>query len=164
MIPEHGHAKKAREMLSKAGYKAGGHFGAKEMKGIADEAVHEHEAHDHPGKPRTKLKDGGAVEGFASGGRAHKSSRGKASTKINILVAPGHGSAPQPGMPMPPAAAPPHPMPPQGAPMPPPGAPPMGAPPMGGGMPPGAPMMGKPPMRRGGKVPGVRKNEPKKLP
>ncbi len=134
---------------------------AQDRKMIAT-AIGEHEAHDHPGRPKTKLKlkDGGRAEGdeakprldrgprrkLATGGRA----KGK-STHVNVIVAPGAGHPAMPmggmGMPPAPAAAAPAPMAPR-APMP---RPPMSAP---MAPPPGGPMggPGMMPRARGGRT------------
>lgn len=121
-------------------------------------AVHEHEAHDHPGKPKTHLKfaDGGHVEGShhrmdrARGGRGgHGGHKGPA--HVNVIVAPGQGPARPVPVPVPAAGVGPVPAP----------RPPMG-PPVAGGMPPGAmppggpvggrPVMGRPMVKRGGRI------------
>lgn len=114
--------KKARDMLSNAGYKSGGH-----MKGDAKikSAVHQHEGHDHPGEKKTpiKLKAGGTAHGHKPKHRADRKGRGH--TTVNVVVAGQHpkpvpvpipkpvpvpvdpamaagAGAPPPGMPMPP--------------------------------------------------------------
>jgi hypothetical protein len=70
----------------------------KQDKKMIKAAVHKHEKHDHPGKPMTKLKEGGHVHGgkskprldkFARGG--HVKSKGEKGTKVNVIVAPGAG-------------------------------------------------------------------------
>ena len=162
-MSEHAKRKNARALLARSGYSAGGHLSPTISDGIK-KAIHEHEEHLHPGaKPtRLKLKSGGCAEGYAPGGRLDKAPRkgkGKANTKINVIVAP--QSAPHPmGMPSmgpPPMAAPP------AAAMPHPAAPPMAGPPPGGmpgGMPPGGASGGAPPqipmkppgLKRGGKA------------
>lgn len=103
MVERHRRAQ-ARAMLSKAGYKSGGHFksdGAP-VKRLIGEAIREHEEHDHPGKKRTPLKlaDGGAVKGFNTGMRIHKP-RGMAKgkkphTTVNVLVGGPHPVQNQP--------------------------------------------------------------------
>lgn len=88
---EHSRRKAARNLLSRSGYKSGGHFGsdkgiASEAKAMAKKAVHQHEKHEHGGElTHLKLKDGGAVTGLAGGGRSHKP-RGhkKGNTTVNI--------------------------------------------------------------------------------
>lgn len=119
--------KNAREMLSRAGYKAGGHFANKKMIG---ESVREHEDHLHPDEPKTKLKlkAGGSVMGMP-GPRTHKPrgmGKKKPHTQVNVIVG---GSGPKPvPVPVPIGGPPPigpgAPMPPGGMPgqMPPPGA------------------------------------------
>lgn len=159
MALEQHRRKKARELLGRSGYKAGGHFprhddAAADAKMIG-EAIREHEAHDHPGEPHTKLhfRDGGAVDGLAAGGRADRPKRGghkgKGKTSVNVIVAP-QGGAPRPvPVPVPAAgAAPPRPMPsPAPTPVPAGAGPALAVP---GAPRPPAPGMG--PMRRGGKV------------
>lgn len=110
-----------------------------------EKAIHQHEAHDHKGEPKTKLKlarGGGIVHGHHPIHRLDKRARGgrtvKGPEEVNVIVHTGSSPAEkqmamQQGMKMGAAmAAPKPPM------MPPPGA---GGPP---GMPPG-PMMGAPP-------------------
>lgn len=58
---EHAGRKRARDMLNRAGYNAGGHV-ARKLAGA--EAVAAHEEHLHPGKPQT-FKRGGRVGGKA---------------------------------------------------------------------------------------------------
>lgn len=160
-------SKKARELLTKHGYKAGGHLTPKEKSEVDHEiekGVGEHEAHLHGGKKtRLHLKDGGSCEGMAGGGRPDRAARGgkkvRGKTEININVSP---PAPPMMPPHPPMMIPPHP--PMAGPPPgaggPPGMPPGGMPPhppMGGppGMPPGAPpgMPPRPPgMKSGGRT------------
>lgn len=148
---------RAQSILSKHGYG--------KMKGIAAEAVHEHEDAEHGGKrTKLKLKDGGEAKGKepphrldrkhrATGGRnkAHKEPK----VSVNVINA---GSKQQPmPMPMPGGMGPKPPMPmpaPQAPAGPPPGAmppkPPMGGAPMPGGMPPGG--MPQRPFAKGGPV------------
>lgn len=150
---------KAHKMMSRCGYARGGavHDDAKEDARMIERGVHQHEAHDHKGEPKTNLKLGDGVEGEK--GRTHlaKRARGGAthgkkkhgSTHVNVIVAPQGGAAPPPMPPrpvMPPPGAPPPGMAPPGAMPPRPGMPPPGAP----GMmpPPGAGMM----RARGGKI------------
>lgn len=140
MTEQHRRAK-ARQMLSNAGYKSGGHFkpDGSPAKRLIGEAVREHEDALHKGKPHTKLKlkDGGSVQSAAFGARIHKP-RGmgkgkKAHTTVNVVVG---GPKPVP-VPIPVGGPPP---------MGPGGGPPLmgaGAPPMGlPGQPPGGPMPG----------------------
>lgn len=139
--------KKARALLNRTGYRAGGHVEAREK--ASDEAqdrkmiaaaVHKHERHDHPGKPLTKLAEGGPVGGMAAEARLDRMNRGgkvkgkKASTTVNVIVA-GGGPEPVPGGPPMAGPAMPPPMAKPPMPMPPPGAMPAGG-----------------PMRRGGRV------------
>jgi hypothetical protein len=159
MVGRESHRRKAaRRMMAQAGYKSGGYI-HHEVSDREDEAsdrrmvakaIEEHEKHDHPGSPRTRLRlaDGGTAMGDAPMSRPDRSSRGskkgKAHTNINIVMAP-QGDQ-KPPMPMPPPGGPP-PMPPR-PPMPPPGAPPPGGMPPGlaggpGGMPPGGMPMRK---------------------
>ena len=133
---------------------------SKEDTAMVKKAVAQHEAHDHPGKSKTKLHlaTGGVAEdraparldrargGKAKGGRG----RGKSHTNVNVIVAPGHGG-PMP-IPVPIGAGPGGPppmMPPPGAGAPPPG---LGGPPPGMGAMPPRPMPG-PPVGAG--VPGM---------
>lgn len=122
---------------------------------MASSAIRQHESHDHPSQPKTKLKfaAGGAIDGDAARASLGKRARGgsaKKSTHVNVIVAPqgGNSGGMQPARPMAP------PMPPPRPPMP--MAPPMAAPASPAGLPPQA--MGglgpKPPgmMRRGGTV------------
>lgn len=168
---EHNRRKKARDLMTRTGYPAGGHLGRdkdeSEDKDMIKKAIDQHDDQLHGGKKtRLKLKHGGAAEGekeaermdrpkrehHAKGGAAGK----KGGTKVNVIVMPsGHGDAPGglAGGPPPMGAAPPHPpmAPPPGAmpphpPMAPPGA--MGA---GGPPPPGMPP--RPPgMKSGGRA------------
>ena len=136
------------DMEPREGKKRGGKIASDEAqdKALIKKMVHKHEKHDHPGAKLTKLKDGGHVEGKKAHARGDRYARGghvkgKAGTKVNVIVAPGHGAppmgAPMGGAPM---------MPPR-----PPMAPPAGAPPMGG-MPPGAGMPPRPMAKRGGAI------------
>jgi hypothetical protein len=108
--------------------------------GGAIEDVHKHESHLHPHSPKTKLRDGGKVEGRARGGRSDRP--GKKGTVVNIVMPQTSGQnrpVPVPVPVHPPMAAPPPGMPPGGMPprpMPP-GPPQAGMAPMGG--PPGMP-------------------------
>lgn len=169
---EHHSKKRVRELLARTGHHHGlhgGHFriggniaehaDAAQDKREIDKAVRagieQHEAHDHPGekKTRLRLRDGGMADGMMSEGRADKAPRGKkggAKNHIAIVIAPqGGGQQPPQKVPVPvpvgahppapPPAAPP--APPPRPPMPPAGAPPMGGMPPGAGAPP--PMMRK---------------------
>lgn len=141
--------KKADSYLGRCGYKDGGTVEKKVKKG-----VHEHEHHMHKGKKETKikLKTGGCVEGGEAKPRLDKYARGggtkgKHSTKVNVIVAPQGGGQPHPvPVPVPVSASGAAPMPPQ--------ARPSMMPPQGGMAPPGAgmPMAGRPPMKNGGVV------------
>jgi hypothetical protein len=162
--------KKARELIARTGHhlgKAGGHMrtGGRshdDDKGedarMIKSALRQHENAEHGGKhERIRLADGGSAGGDAGPRRADKGARGRgkdAKTKINIIMAPGHGAMPPAGPPMGGAMPMPPPRPVPAAPPPPPaGAMPPGAgmrppmPPPGVGMPPGAagamPMMRK---------------------
>lgn len=151
----HGSAEKARHLMRRTGYKAGGAIkeGATEVSPSISPAD---QAADNKSNHALKTKTGGAVEGKASGGRLDKFNRGgkhhakkKAHTTINIHTAPPPPAAPPM---LPPAAmaalaaGPKPPMPP----MPPPG--PMAGPP-GPGLPPMGP---RPPMGPGGMKSGGR--------
>lgn len=115
---------------------------------VAD--VHKHEDHLHKGEPKTKLKDGGKVEGRARGGKSDRPGK-SGKTVVNIVMPQAGAQGQQPLRPVPvpmpvrpPMAGPPPGGPPPGAmpprPMPPPGAggPPPGGMPGMGPMPPGA--------------------------
>lgn len=117
--------KRAREVLTRAGYKIGGHL--KHSDKAQDEAmiakgVHEHESHLHKGEKKTRLKlaDGGVAEGSTPKRRGDKKKRGQ--VNVNVLV----------GGPHPPAQPAVRPVP---VPVPPPGGA-MAGPPGGPGMPP----------------------------
>lgn len=147
-MSEHHRRKRAREVLTKSGYKAGGHLkGAKKLIG---EAVHEHEANMHAGKKPTKikLKEGGLASGGMGKMRpdpAPRKPRGaKPHVSVNVINA-GAGGA------RPPMAAPRPPMRPPMAP--PPGAM-AGGPGIAGpaGMPPGIKRGGRAKHKRGGKT------------
>jgi len=116
-----------------------------EVEGKIKKAFTEHDKQLHGGaKTKLKFKSGGAVPGFAAGGRLDKPSRshkgkGHAKTTVNVVVAGGHGPAPAPA-PMP---------------VPVPQRPPMGGAPVpGGAIPPGAAAGAPMPMmrKRGGVV------------
>lgn len=147
---------KARDLIARTGNKpfARGGMMTRDEDERQDEhdiarGVHAHESHLHPGKPKTKLKSGGEVEGHAGRhhlGRRARGGAAKKGTHVNVIVAPqaGGGMTPAAMPPRPPVAvAPPPPrpaMPPPAQGMPPPG---MGA------RPPGM-------MKRGG---GIQKTE-----
>lgn len=152
MMQHEGHGRKrARALLSRAGYRAGGHVKAEVVKG-----VHAHESALHPGEKKTpakKLKDGGCADGgmakpradrLKRGGKAHGHKGHKSHTTVNVLVGRSHPQpvpVPKP-VPVPvPAGGPP------GGPIagPPPGAGPMPSPDGGGAPPP----MG---LKKGGRV------------
>lgn len=158
-MSEHSRRKKARDVLTRSGYSAGGHLGRKSDEGEGKHEIEEsvkkgiaqHEAHDHKGEKRTRihLRDGGVADGYASGGRPDKKPRGKkGKTEVNVMVA---GQQPPQKVPVPVPVPAPHP-PMAGPGGPPPGMPP-GAPPPGmGAMPPGMPQ--KPPgmLKAGGRA------------
>ncbi len=182
--------KRARDLLTRSGYRAGGHLGRAddaEDRAMISRAMKEHDSQLHPGHhTKLKLSSGGLADGGTPSMRADKGSRGKgkAPTKINILIAhpggdgAGAGAAPS-AMPMPPPRPPMPALPPPRPPMPnpaPPGGPPgggmgpMAAAPMGVGapggvpprppglgtpMPPGAPMLRKHGGRAGRQMGGV---------
>lgn len=134
-----------------------------EDKKMITRAIGEHEAHDHKGSGKTKLRlaTGGRADddiassnlGRARGGRSPRRG-GHKGTNVNVIVAPHPGGGAMP-MPMgPPPGGPPPMMPPHPAVMPPPGGAPMGAPPPGLGAMPPRPMPG-PPVGAG--VPGMRR-------
>lgn len=168
---------RANELIERTGHKAfarGGslraHDDAAEDAKMIGKAIAEHEAHDHPGKKKTKLKfaSGGGIEGSAAHRHMGKRARGGSTQKgkhvtTNVIVAPQGGGGMHPPMPggpmvggpppgaMPPGAAPmaappPRPVaPPPPRPMAPPGGMPPGGPPPGAGMPSGV-------MKRGGGI------------
>jgi hypothetical protein len=166
------HREKAHSLLGRTGherpegemrnhYKSGGGITKawdeeQDAEDIA-KGVHAHESHLHPGKPKTKLKAGGHVEGEHArrhmGKRARGGSTGKGKHVTNVIVAPQGGGAggPPGGMrpPMPTAQPPMQAPPPRPAAPPPP--PPQAGPPPGAG---GPPMGMRPPgaMKRGGGV------------
>jgi hypothetical protein len=146
--------KKARDILSKGGYKAGGH-----VKGHSDEAEDRMMVKKMVKKPALKLKDGGVAEGDAPKPRADRLARGgkargkhgKPHTQVNVIVAGQHPKPVPVPVPVGANAAP------GGAPMP---MPPPGAGPGGPPMPPdGGPPMG---LKRGGRAKGSKpeKTEP----
>lgn len=167
---EHNRRKKARDLMTRTGYKAGGHLGRDEDKSedaaMIKKAFKEHDDQLHGGKTtRLKLKHGGAAEGekaedrmdrpkrehHAKGGHVGK----KGGTKVNVIVMPQSHGDPGGGLagapPMGGGAPPPRPpmMPPPAAAMAP--HPPMGPPPGMAGAPP-PPGMRPPGMKRGGRT------------
>lgn len=147
-MKENSKRKAARRLLSRSGYKSGGHV-KKGEKGEAAKDVHKHEAHLHPGKPKTKLKDGGHAHGHKPKHRADKKSRGKPHTQINIINSAHKQAQPVPKpIPVPVPAGGPGPM--AGAP---PGAPPMPPPDQSGGMAGPGPMG----LKRGGRAKGEKR-------
>ena len=69
----------ARAIVDRAGYARGGEVGdEKQDRRMVRSAVHQHESHDHPGKPETKLKlrGGGKVSGQPSAQRPDRRARG----------------------------------------------------------------------------------------
>jgi hypothetical protein len=145
--------KKARALMTRTGYKAGGHVKSDEEKDAeaVKSGVGQHESHMHKGEAKTKLRlrSGGSVGGFAAGGSLGKAKRGGKGNHTTVVVMPqgggtGHGLAGPvgPGGPAAPMAGPPV--------MPPPMPPrrPVGMPLPGG--PPGGGMGG--PMKAGGRV------------
>ena len=147
--------KRARALLNRTGYKAGGHVKsdkAQDAKMVA-EGVHEHESHMHKGQKKTKLrlKDGGCADGGMAKPRADRLRRGgktkahKPHTQVNVVVGRSHPApvpVPKP-VPVPVPGGAPGPM--AG---PPPGAGPM-PPPDGSMAPGGAPPIG---LKRGGRA------------
>lgn len=143
--PENHRHERAVKMLKASHHSKGG---------AAAKDVHKHEDHLHPGKPKTKLKDGGVAHGksvkkrldrpkrYAEGGGVDGSpkKKGNAKTQVNIVIA-GKDGSPQATPPMMPPGGPAA-MPAQGAPAIPP-RPPMGA---------GAAPMGMPMRKKGGAV------------
>jgi hypothetical protein len=152
--------KKARALIARTGHSPiGGHFGAhddtEEDRKLVEKAVHEHEAHMHPGVKETKLtglKTGGAAHGPAERKRLDKRARGgsapgKKGAHVSVIVMPQGGGAGGPPRPVPvpvPVGAGPG-----GPPMPPP-RPPMGAGAPGAMPPPGVPGAGPMMRKRGG--------------
>lgn len=153
-MSEHSRRKKARDVLTRSGYKIGGHLARKadevgkhEIEEGVKKGIREHENQEHGGKhSRIHLREGGSVDGMAGGGRPDKKSKGKGKTTVNVMVAPqGGGGGPHP-VPVPVPMKPPMPAPP---------GPGVAPPPMpgGAGMMPGGPPGLKPgmgPMKRGG--------------
>lgn len=145
--------KNARALLSKMGYKAGGHMGGKSVSDAKEDAhmighaISEHEDQLHGGKhARLHLKDGGLAHGGTARHRGDRKSRGgkkHSHTTVNVVVG-GHDKPPMPPIMLPPG-------PPGG----PPGAPPMMPPPPDPSMGAGPPPPGMPPMpgqARGGRT------------
>lgn len=138
--------KKARAMLGRAGYKAGGHVKAHPDE-AEDKALIKKEV--KPSALKKHLKDGGCADGGMAKPRADRLARGgkakghKSHTTVNVVVGRSH---PQP-VPVPKPVPVPVPGGAPGGPMagPPPGAGPMPPPPDGGGAPP----MG---LKRGGRA------------
>lgn len=129
--------KKGRDLLHRAGYKAGGHLrsDAAEDKTIVKKAIGQHDTQLHDGKrTNLKLKDGGSCGGSGSSSRADRKPR---STTVNVMVEAGPKAPPMPPM-IPPGAGLPPMLPPGG-----PGVP--------GPLPPEA-MAGAPPAKRGGRA------------
>lgn len=164
-MAEHEKRKAARKLISRTGYKIGGHM-TKRPDEIADkheitEAVHEHESALHKGKPKTRLhlRDGGSCEGLAAGGRSDRKPRGaksgkgkKGGTTVNVVIAHPHPKAVPVPVPVGAGAPPGGPA----GPMPPPpddGAPPMMGP-GPGGPPMGAKNGGRIGLKSGGKAKG----------
>lgn len=145
--------KNARAMLSKMGYKAGGHMGGKSVSDAKEDAhqiehgISEHEDQLHGGKhARLHLKDGGLAAGGMPRPRSDRKARSgkKGHTTVNVVVG-GHDKPSMPPIMLPPGG------PPGGPPMP----PPLMAGPPGGGMPPGLAGAGGPPIpgqARGGRT------------
>lgn len=151
----HRHSEKARHLLRRSGYKAGGAVSDDaEDKKLVKKGVRQHEANDHKGEKPTalKLKDGGGADGPSSyhhrldrkgraeGGRTRGKKKGHPT--VNVIIAGQGGQQPPPhavpvpvpmGGPPPGAGAPPMaphpPMPPPGAAGPGAGMPPPGMPP-----------------------------------
>jgi hypothetical protein len=155
--------KNARAIVSRAGYRIGGHLrfangGAaddEEDKGFVRKGVGQHEGAMHKGEPKTKLRlqTGGNAYGMTVPQRGDRAARGR--SNVNIFVSGGGqpqvqapGAAP---IPMPPGAPP---MPPGAPPMPPPGAPPGAGPMPPGGLRPPMGMPGGMPGMPGGPAPG----------
>src|SRR5262252_1696688 len=143
--------KAARNLVSRSGYRIGGHLGrAFANGGAADDAedkeyvrkgVGQHEGAMHKGEPKTRLRfqDGGNTFGATVPQRGDRGGRGR--SNVNIFVS--GGGPPQ----IQTAGGPPGGMPPRPPPGPPPGGPPPGGPPPGappgaGAMPPGMPPRG----------------------
>lgn len=155
MSESHAHFRRqaTRDHAAKVGkFASGGHVSDDaDDKKLVIKGVHQHEAKDHKGSPKTKLKlkDGGDVDGEPSAPRLDRKAGGKtgggkskkAGNHVNVIIAPPGPDKPVP-VPVPPAgpAMPPPGGPPPGAGGPPPGGPP-GGPPGAGGPP---PMMGPP--------------------
>lgn len=156
----HKHNEKARHTMRRAGYKVGGRVSDElQDKKMVEAGVHQHEAHDHKGEPKTKLKlkEGGHVGGMHTLRRLDKANRGgamhgkgKHHVSVNINMPPATKAVPVP-VPMGGGAGP---------------RPPMAPPPGAGGPMPGGPMAGPPPgagpmmpppgaMKKGGAVKSV---------
>lgn len=163
-MAEHEKRKRARDMLSRGGYSAGGHLSKHTDKNASKheivDAVHEHEGALHKGSPKTRirLRDGGLAAGGMArprGDRKSRGGKGKGHTTVNVVV--GHGGSQPHPVPIPVPVPPGNGMPPGGPPMPP--DPTMGAVPGGlagagpGGPPiPGQKHGGRTGYKRGGSV------------
>lgn len=157
-MAEHERRKSARSLISRTGYKIGGHLTTRPdeiaSKHEISEGIHEHESARHKGKPKTRLhlKTGGNCEGMASGGRSDRKPRSgkgkKGGTTVNVVVAHPH---PKP-VPVPVPVGGPSVPPPPGAMAGPGGPPPM--PPPEGGPPMGAKSGGRTRYAKGGKTKG----------
>lgn len=142
-MAEHEKRKRARALLARSGYGAGGHLTKR-----PEQLASKHEITDAVHASRTRLRDGGVAGGLAHGGRADRKPRGKHKgkghhTTVNVVVG-GHDKPPMP-IPIPVGAGP-------GGP---PGAPPMPPPPPDPSMGAGPPPPGMPPMpgqARGGRT------------
>lgn len=152
---KHGMNEKARHLMRRTGYKAGGSMHSDKAEDVAmlKKAFSEHDSQLHGGKKtHLKLQTGGEVTGRKSGGRLDKMARGgrkKANVTVNVMNHPQTPIAPSiPPIPVGLAGAGAGPRPP----MPPPG--PAAGPAIGGGAP-GVPPMGPRPgmMKKGGRVP-----------
>ena len=145
----HGQNEKARHLMRRSGYKVGGHTDKAADTALISKAFSEHDNQLHGGKKtHLKLKEGGAVEGRATGGRLDKMARGghkkgKPHVTVNVMNHPQQPISPQiPPIPVGLPAGGPRPMP--------------APPPMGAGGPPGGPPMGGGPMGPGGMKRGGR--------
>lgn len=110
-MAEHKHTKKARALLVRAGYKAGGslrHPDEAEDKKLIGKAFKEHDAQLHGGK-RTKLKlsDGGCAMGGEPRARGDRKPRGKHGHKTVVNVVVGRGAPDKQPVPVPVPVPPP---------------------------------------------------------